>query len=192
MAIRENHSSIYCTYYCTFTNYNWIKLFDIINGYDIAYKWFNHLRQKKMAETIAYVIMPNHLHTILYFKNQHFNLNKIISNGKRWMVYEIINRLVIQNKNSVLKILSNGVSEREKKKGQLHKVFEATFDAKPIFSENFLIQKLNYIHHNPISGKWNLAKSFVDYEHSSASFYETGEVKLFKPFHYLLSMSPQK
>jgi len=157
----------------------------MINGYDIVYKWFDLLRHKKLAETVAYVIMPNHLHTILYFKTKHFNLNKVISNGKRWMAYEIINRLVLQNKNSILNILSNGVSEPEKKKGQLHKVFESSFDAKPIFSEKFLIQKLNYIHHNPVSGKWKLANSFVDYEHSSASFYEMSEVKFFKPFHYM-------
>ena len=35
-----------------------------------------------------------------------------------------------------------------------------------------LEQKLEYIHHNPVSGKWNLVDDFCDYEHSSASFYE--------------------
>ena len=59
---------------------------------------------------------------------------------------------------------------REKKKGQIHKVFRDSFDAKPIFSQKFLIQKINYIHHNPVSGKWMLVKNFIEYEHSSASF----------------------
>ena len=134
---------------------------------------------------MAFVIMPNHLHTILHFKKEDFNLNKVIGNAKRFMAYEILDRLKEQNNSSLLEILSDAVSEREKKKGQLHKVFEESFDAKPIFSEKFLIQKINYIHYNPVSGKWNLAKSFTEYDHSSASFYETEKVKRFKPLHYL-------
>ena len=35
-----------------------------------------------------------------------------------------------------------------------------------------LRQKLDYIHHNPTSGKWTLAKDFLSYAHSSALFYE--------------------
>ncbi|HRE12079.1 MAG TPA: hypothetical protein PK850_04830 [Ignavibacteria bacterium] len=29
----------------------------------------------------------------------------------------------------------------------------------------------NYIHANPIRGKWNLCKEFTDYKYSSAAFY---------------------
>ncbi len=46
------------------------------------------------------------------------------------------------------------------------------------------MQKLDYIHYNPVSGKWQLAKDFVEYEHSSASFYEAGIVKHFLPVHF--------
>ncbi len=74
---------------------------------------------------------------------------------------------------------------REKKKGQLHKVFKDSFDAKPVFSRKFLIQKINYIHHNPVTGKWMLAKNFVEYAHSSASFYEVQLVKHFRPVLYM-------
>jgi putative transposase len=185
MAIRLKHSSAYTTYYCKFTNSNWIHLFNITNGYDNVYSWFNHLKEDELAEIIAFVIMPNHFHAMLYFKKEVFDLNKVIANGKRFMAYEIIDKLEKQNNSSLLKILSDVVNEREKKKDQLHKVFEESFDGKPIFTEKFLIQKINYIHNNPVSGKWNLAQTFTDYEHSSASFYESGEVKRFKPLHYL-------
>jgi hypothetical protein len=43
-------------------------------------------------------------------------------------------------------------------------------------TDKFLQQKLDYIHHNPISGKWNLADTFIDYKHSSAGFYENNLV----------------
>jgi len=100
------------------------------------------------------------------------------------MAYEIINRLEVANDNKTLKILQDALTEREKKKKQLHKVFKDSFDAKAIFSDKFLIQKLNYIHYNPVTGKWKLAKDFVAYEHSSASFYEEGIVRHFEPKHF--------
>lgn len=90
------------------------------------------------------------------------------------MAYEIIRRLEERKANHLLDVLHGGVKKREQKKGQIHKVFEDSFDAKECFNEEFIFQKLQYIHHNPVSKKWNLVNDFMDYEHSSASFYEKG------------------
>jgi putative transposase len=184
MAIKLKHSNVYCMYSITFTCYDWMHLFEITKSYDLEYKWFNYLRENNKAEVICYVIMPNHIHLILYFKNEHFDLNKIIGNAKRFIAYEIIKRLIQQNESEILLKLSEGVSEREKKKGQLHKVFEESFDAKAIFSERFMLQKINYMHLNPVRKGWSLVLDYLDYKHSSASFYELGKVNLFKPIHY--------
>ncbi|WP_324560160.1 hypothetical protein [Agriterribacter sp.] len=124
------------------------------------------------------------MHCILYFKEAGFNLNTIISNGKRFMAYEMISRLEEKEENTILQLLSESVTEREKKKGQLHKVFKNSFDAKPIFSDKFLHQKIDYIHYNPVSGKWRLVRNYTDYEHSSAAFYELNKLKHFMPLHY--------
>ncbi len=35
--------------------------------------------------------------------------------------------------------------------------------------------KLDYIHFNPVSGKWQLSNDDVSYYYSSARFYETGK-----------------
>ena len=35
-----------------------------------------------------------------------------------------------------------------------------------------MIQKVNYIHRNPVSGKWKLVDDYRLYEHSSAGYYE--------------------
>ena len=182
MAVKFKHSDSYSTYFCSFTCYRWIALFEITNSYDTVYKWFEYLKSKS-GDVVSYVIMPNHVHCILYFRNIPFDLNKVIGNGKRFMAYEIIKRLEALNKTEVLSQLCH-ITDREIKKGQKHKVFEESFDAKPIFSEPFLEQKVNYIHMNPVRGKWNLAEDFTQYQHSSASFYETGEAFHFKPVHY--------
>jgi len=151
----------------------------------MEYKWFDHLKEQGYG-TAAYVNMPNHVHTIHYFPEPGFNLNKIIGNGKRFMAYEIIKRLEQAGERDTLNYLARAVSEREKKKGQLHKVFTDSFDAKGIYNERFFNQKLKYIHRNPVNGKWKLVIDYTDYEHSSASFYETGVVSEYKPFDYRL------
>lgn len=184
MAIKLLHSDYYSTYFCTFTCHQWISLFEITKAYDTVYNWFNHVRILEGVEIVSYVIMPNHLHFIIHFSINEFNLNKIIAEAKRFVAYELINRLERAQHNELLQLLKNAVSEREKKKGQLHKVFKESFDAKAIFSDKFLLQKMEYIHHNPVSGKWNLVNNFTDYEHSSASFYELGTPKHFTPKHY--------
>jgi hypothetical protein len=86
MAIKWKHDDSCTMYYCTFTCYDWLPLFEMVNGYDMVYKWFDHLKTQKHYSTV-FVIMPNHLHVILYFPDAGFNLNKIISNAKRFMAY---------------------------------------------------------------------------------------------------------
>ena len=54
-------------------------------------------------------------------------------------------------------------------------MFEPSFDWKECRSNKFIDQKLNYIHANPCRGVWNLVKEEVEYVHSSAKYYETGE-----------------
>ncbi len=157
--------------------------FEITNSYDIVYSWFNILKQNGI-DIFGYVNMPNHLYSIIHFPSAGYNLNKIMSNGKRFMEYEIVNRLEKSSNVEMLQVLASNLTSREIAKGQKHKVFKDSFGAKPIYSDKFLFQKLDYIHENLFKGKWTLAKDNVGYEHNSASFYELNVVKHFAPKHY--------
>ena len=172
MAIRKQHHITDSTWFITFTCYNWIPLFEITQSYDLVYKWLKLADVKYQIKTLAFVIMPNHVHLLLYLTDDKVNLNKIISNAKRFMAYEIIDRLNVQENHALLNTLALACTEKERAKGQLHKAFEPSFDAKSVFTLEFLHQKLDYLHHNPVSGKWNLGNEFTDYLHSSAAFYE--------------------
>ena len=118
---------------------------------------------------IGFVIMPNHLHALIHVKSQV--INKILANGKRFMAYEIIKRLEDNGQYKILDALAAKVTNEERNRGKKHRVFEVSSDIKPCYTKRFLLQKLNYIHSNPVSGKWNLAPTDVEYFHSSASFY---------------------
>ncbi|HXL56696.1 MAG TPA: transposase [Chitinophagaceae bacterium] len=184
MSVRTQHGNEPTLYYITYTCYNWLYLFSITNSYNLVYKWFNYLKNTAQIKVTAYVIMPNHVHVILFFPNENYNLNTIISNAKRFMAYEMVSCLKQLDENKILQQLEGGLSEREKKKGQLHKVFKDSFDAKPIYIKPFLLQKIQYIHLNPGRGKWKLVEDWREYKHSSASFYELNKVMHYQPLHY--------
>jgi len=169
--IRTQHDLTDKTWFITFTCYQWIPLFQITDSYNLVYNWLNLIADKYQIKCFGFVIMPNHLHLLLNLHDDVKSLNTIISNGKRFMAYELINCLQQQRQDEILNRLSAACSEKEKAKGQKHKVFEPSFDAKPVYTLDFLNQKLTYIHNNPLSGKWNLCNEFTDYPHSSAAFY---------------------
>ncbi|MCY7422114.1 MAG: hypothetical protein LH478_10290, partial [Chitinophagaceae bacterium] len=58
--------------------------------------------------------------------------------------------------NNILMLLKEGVSEKQPGKGQRHKVFEESFDVKPVYHKKFPEQKINYIQLNPVReyGGW--------------------------------------
>ncbi|HVS92941.1 MAG TPA: transposase [Mucilaginibacter sp.] len=174
MAIKTQHQTVdQNTWFITFTCYSWISLFEITNSYDLVYKWLKLVGDSRDIKTLAFVIMPNHTHLLLQLPTgSTVDLNKLMSNGKRFMAYEMVQRLGKINRHDILIKLSSACSPRERAKGQKHKMFEKSFDAKSVYSLDFLNQKLDYIHHNPVRGKWSLCDDFVDYPHSSAAFYE--------------------
>jgi putative transposase len=128
-------------YFITFTCYKWLQLFKEADAYDAVYKWFDHLYKNNIYVT-GYVIMPNHVHVLLYLPEMPKTLNTLIGNAKRFIAYEIIKRLEEKLETNLLDLLHGGVKKREAKKGQVHKVFEDSFDAKECNSEEFIFQKL--------------------------------------------------
>lgn len=166
-------------YFITFTCYRWKPLFQLTNTYASVYKWFDHLYEKE-ASLIGYVIMPNHLHVLLYLPPHLKSVNTIVGNAKRFMAYAIIKQLEQDKVDALLQELYDAVKPTERKKGQRHKVFEDSFDAKECYNEEFIFQKLQYMHHNPVKGKWRLAEDFTLYPHSSAGVYFGTGVSAYK------------
>ena len=61
---------------------------------------------------------------------------------------------------------------------QQYKVWEDNYLSKSIFTPDFLRQKLEYIHNNPVQPRWALVESAEAYPYSSARHYLTGEPTL--------------
>jgi hypothetical protein len=179
MPVRTNIHGNDGIYFITITCARWLPLFEKVQGYDIVYNWFNYLKASGHYVT-GYVIMPDHLHALIGFSDTGKSINTIIGNGKRFMAYEIVNRLEEQDCVDILHQMKEWVNDTDRQRNKKHEVFEPSFDWKVCMSDNFIDQKLNYIHGNPCSGERVLAENPQDYRHSSALFYLTGKYAEFE------------
>ncbi len=161
------------TYFITFTCFQWLPLIGKTNSYDAVYKWFDYLKGKG-HHIVGFVIMPNHIHALISFRDMQKSINTIVGNGKRFMAYAIIERLKLQGETKLLNILNQSVSITERLRNKKHELWERSFDWKQCISRKFMEQKLNYMHQNPCVEKWNLAHKPEDYIHSSAKYYIEG------------------
>lgn len=161
-------------YFTTFTCYRWLSLIELTQSYDAVYKWFDYLPTK--GHTVCgFVVMPNHLHVLLHYGGGAKSLNGVIGNAKRFLAYDIVKRLQQQGEDALLKQLGEAVEFKDRQRGKLHEIWEDTFEWKECRRERFVLQKLRYLHNNPCSGHWKLVRDPVDYPHSSARFYHTGQ-----------------
>ena len=108
-------------FFITFTCYNWLPLIQITNSHDLVYNWFDFLKQQGHFIT-GYVIMPNHVHATIAFSESAKNINKIIGDGKRFIGYEIINRLKTKNEMPLLGQLSKAVNISDRNRGKLYEL----------------------------------------------------------------------
>ena len=80
----------------------------------------------------------------------------------------MIRQYRVEGNQSVLDTLASVVTQPNK---QRYKAWEDGYNAKDVFSPEFLRQKMAYMHNNPCQPQWCLAEHPEDYIWSSARFY---------------------
>jgi DNA phosphorothioation-dependent restriction protein DptG len=113
--------------------------------------------------------MPNHIHALIGFQNSGQSINTIVGNGKRFMAYQIVERLKERNEDRLLQQLQEAVEEKDKQRNKLHEVWSDSFDWKDCRGQGFIKQKLDYIHKNPVVA--GMVGNPEEYLYSSAGNY---------------------
>jgi len=126
------------------------------------------------TELYAFVIMPNHIHAIIRCKVDD-SLKDVMRDFKVNMARLIIGQYQVERNQQVLDFMVSAVTRPDKQK---YKVWEDGYNAKDVFSPDFLRQKMEYVHNNPLQPHWKLAERAEDYAWSSARFYLCDEPAL--------------
>jgi putative transposase len=125
------------------------------------------MQQQNRILVFAYVVMPSHLHAII--KPVTGTIAEIIQQFGSFTSHEILKKLREQSQKDLLNIF------QQKRRDQRHKhSIWQDIQAKNIYSMDFLQQKLEYIHQNPVAKEWKLVKDRADYPYSSARYYDYG------------------
>jgi len=155
-------------YFVTATVSGWKKLFEEEAFIQIILDSMEWLCENKRMELYVFVLMPNHLHFICRPLEPH-NISKLKQNFGSFTAHSILKRLRDQNRAELLSFFHQEALDA--KDGSNFKIWK-DIQAKNIYSKEFLLQKIEYIHNNPLQPKWQLVENRSAWPYSSACFYD--------------------
>jgi len=151
-------------YFVTFTIVEWIPLFTKSKYCDIVIKNLEFYRKNQGLKVHYLVIMPDHVHLILSSQN---NLSDTVRNMKSYMARELIDNLKFDKRKWVLN--SFKYYKKKSKLESQYQLWQEGSHPEMITFEKMLVQKIEYLHFNPV--KIGLVREPEDWIYSSASYY---------------------
>lgn len=162
--IDPNLTSIY---FSTCTIVQWQCIFKEQKYFQIVIDSLKYCTENKGLYVLGYVIMPNHLH-LLTSNTEDTNLSNIMRDFKHFTSTQIATELENNNERLFLYVFIKAAKARKKK--QNYKIWQDEFRPEGIFSEKWFLQKLEYIHNNPVrkgfvtkpeEWKYNSARNWI-------------------------------
>lgn len=125
-----------------------------------------HHQSQSGFKLYAWCIMENHFHLIA----EHEDLKTCMQSIKSYTAKKILDLLKSKNNHLYLKQLA--FSRKRGKKESVYQVWQEGYHPKQIFTQKMLIQKINYVHFNPV--KRGYVDKPEDWRYSSARDYLGG------------------
>lgn len=140
-----------------------LPIFSNVYAAEIIIENLIFLCTEREVDIIAYVIMENHFHAIFHGTN----LKVKIGSFKSFSAREIIDLFEWKGNREWLKRLKS--VKGKNKADRNYQLWQGGFHPKQIFSDEVMIQKIEYIHNNPV--KRGYVDKQEDWRYSSARDY---------------------
>lgn len=151
-------------HFITCTVLHWIPIFTNKESVQIVFESLQYLQCNHNLNLYAYVILENHLHLVA----SSDDIAKDIARFKSYTAREILNLLKKRNIKTILDQLE--FYKKAHKVDREFQLWQEGIQPKLIQSEQMMIDRINYIHNNPIK------RGYVDeakhWRYSSARDYE--------------------
>ena len=162
--------------FITITNLNWLPVLQNDYHKQIIIEALQNRIAREQVTIYAFVIMPNHMHIIWQLHDG------IIRQDFQRDFLKFTARSILQfmrmNDDPMIELLKVKAPDRH------FQVWERNSLSIDLYTEKVFLQKMYYIHNNPLQQKWKLADLPENYRFSSAKFYETGIDDLLLLTHY--------
>ena len=151
-SLRKSYIRIDEVYFWTATINKWQKLLWEDRYKDVVINSLEYLTNAGKIDVYAFVIMPTHLHLI--WKTNDLN-GKETAQGSfsKYTAHEFRKMLHREGKLTTYKIEAGNKE---------HEFWQRDSLAFPLYSRRIALQKLKYIHNNPLAEHWQLARHPCD------------------------------
>lgn len=141
---------------------------------DIIISSLQYFVKNNKIKLYAFVIMSNHIHLIWQILPGN-NPDKIKHSFKKYTAHQMKFELKKNNQQYLKQFKVDKIDRTY----QFWKRYALSIE---LFTEKVFLQKMKYIHHNPV--KAGICKKAADYKYSSAKFYDVGrdEFQLISPY----------
>jgi len=169
---RKSHINKGEVYFWTATINGWKHLLADDRYKDVIINSWQYLTDHNKIDVFAFVIMPNHLHTI-WRVNEPF---RWLSGGKESPQGSFL-KYTAHCFQDMLRLKSPGhlADFRVHAANKKYEFWQRDSMAFPLYTRKVAFQKLKYIHSNPLAEHWQLVANPCDYNYSSARYYELNE-----------------
>lgn len=131
-------------HFITCTILHWIPIFTRTQTTDIIFSSLTYLQRADNLKIHTYIILENHLHLIA----KSDDIAKSMAKFKSFTAREIINYLKQENAKSILDQLA--FYKKAHKTTSEFQLWQEGVQPKQILSEKMMLERINYIHNNPV------------------------------------------
>jgi putative transposase len=157
-------------WFVTTTIVSFTKVFTEERYFQIAIDNLNFYREKYKFLLLGYVIMPEHVHLLLYSFPHLGTISNIMRDWKWSTAFDIKEQCQQDGRDDLINQFRSNAQRRRRRGFQ---IWMPRFDDVLIYSEEQYRIKLNYIHNNPV--KRGLVDKPEDWKYSSARNYLLGD-----------------
>jgi len=155
----------YSMHYVTFQIVGWIDLFTRKVYRDIIIDSLKFCQQNKGLEIYAFVVMSNHIHMLI--SSNTGRLSETIKEFKSYAAKQILKEIELGTESRrewMLNLFE--FAAKKHKRNEKYQVWTHDNHPEQIYSEKFILQKIHYIHDNPVRA--GIVEKPEDYLYSSA------------------------
>lgn len=158
-------------YFMTATVIGWKRIFYDHKYAMIVLNSLGWMRNRARMKLFAFVLMPSHLHILM--KPIGISVRELARQFGSYTAHAIVDQLKLDQRDTLLRFFHEN-------RRYLHSNYGIWQDiqSQNVFSRDFLEDKLEYIHQNPINKTWSLVDDRAHYVYSSACYYDRGDAPL--------------
>ena len=172
MTFKPHHDPTHL-YFVTATVLGWKHIFIEPTYAKIVLQSLDWHRRHDRWSVFVFVAMPNHTHFVIRPLGEQ-TISTVLQSFGSYTAHAILDQLRQDGRTDLLAFFAQ---RQDRDASKQHQIW-LPIEAKNIYSVEFLHQKVEYTHNNPVAKHWHLVDDRADYVYSSACFYDRDELPI--------------